>query len=53
MYDDQQNFCEYPILYPDIFAEYTGFTVAEVQKLCEKYHMSFEQAKTWYDKINR
>ena len=26
-----------------------GFTEEEVQQLCERYHMSFEQTKDWYD----
>lgn len=30
-------------------AEFTGFTEAEVKFLCEQYHMSFEDAKRWYD----
>ena len=30
-------------------AEYTGFTEAEVKKLCQRYQMDFEECKTWYD----
>ena len=43
------DFIEFPILYPDRFAEYTGFTENEVKALCGKYGMSFEEVKTWYD----
>ena len=30
-------------------AEFMGFTEKEVKELCEKHHMSFEEAKAWYD----
>lgn len=43
------DFSEYPILEPDGFAEFTGFTEDEVRELCEKHEMSFEDAKRWYD----
>lgn len=43
------DFREYPILYPDGFAEYTGFTEGEVQKLCDEYQMDFPEVKSWYD----
>lgn len=43
------DFGEYPILYPDGFAEYTGFTENEVKKLCDEYQMDFSEFKTWYD----
>ena len=43
------DFIEYPILDPDGFAEYTGFTEGEVRRLCEKYGMNFEDARKWYD----
>ena len=33
-------------------AEFTGFTEREVRQLCERYHMSFEQTKDWYDGYN-
>lgn len=29
--------------------EFTGFTEEEVRGLCEKYNMSFEETKRWYD----
>ncbi len=29
--------------------EFTGFTEPEVKMLCERYNMSFEEAKRWYD----
>lgn len=30
-------------------AEYTGFTEAEVQSLCDQYNMEFAETKRWYD----
>ena len=43
------DFREFTILQPGPFVRYTGFTETEVKFLCEQYHMSFEQAKQWYD----
>lgn len=43
------DFVEYPVLYPDGFAEYTGFTEEEVRGLCDRYHMDFSELKAWYD----
>lgn len=43
------NFKEYTMASPKGLAEYVGFTQNEVQDLCEKYHMDFEEAKRWYD----
>jgi len=43
------DFIEYPVFDPDGFAEFTGFTEAEVRGLCESYGMSFEEARAWYD----
>ncbi|MDE7353610.1 MAG: ATP-binding protein [Acetatifactor sp.] len=43
------DFVEYPILDPDGFAEFTGFTEDEVRRLCEKYEMNFEGARKWYN----
>ena len=34
---------------PGSLAEYFGFTEQEVFEICEKYGMSFEKAKIWYD----
>ena len=34
------------------FAEFTGFTEAEVKKLCDEYNMPFEDVKRWYDGYN-
>ena len=42
-------FTEYSMTDPGDFAEYFGFTEQEVLKLCEKYGMSFEESKIWYD----
>ena len=33
-------------------AEYFGFTETEVQELCEKYEMSFEEARAWYNGLD-
>ena len=43
------DFIEVTILQLGPFVRYTGFTETEVKKLCEQYHMDFEQAKQWYD----
>ncbi len=43
------DFIEYPIFEPDGFAEFTGFTEDEVERVCESYRMSFEDARKWYD----
>lgn len=42
-------FTEYSMTDPGELAEYFGFTEPEVFGLCEKYEMSFEKAKIWYD----
>lgn len=42
-------FTEYSMTDPGDLAEYFGFTEKEVSGLCEKYDMSFEEAKIWYD----
>ena len=31
------------------YAEFTGFTEDEVDKLCKQYNMPFEETKRWYD----
>ena len=43
------DFREVTILDPGRFVEYTGFTEREVQSLCEKYRMDFEEVRQWYD----
>lgn len=43
------NFREYTMISPGKLAEYVGFTEAEVQALCERYEMDFEECKRWYD----
>lgn len=42
-------FTEYSMTDPGDLAEYFGFTEQEVQALCKKYEMNFDDAKTWYD----
>ena len=43
------DFKEYTVIKPRVFAEYVGFTEAEVRSLCEKKTMDFESMKRWYD----
>lgn len=42
-------FTEYSMTNPKKMAPYMGFTESEVQALCEKYQMDFEEIHTWYD----
>ena len=42
-------FSEYSMTNPRQLAQYVGFTEEEVQELCVKYHMNFEELKEWYD----
>lgn len=42
-------FDEYSMISPMALAKYTGFTVEEVDELCEKYHMDKDSVKEWYD----
>jgi len=42
-------FDEYSMTAPGPLAAYVGFTVPEVEQLCEKYQMDFAQTKQWYD----
>lgn len=43
------DFQEYSMLYPGKFAKYTGFSEAQVKRLCKKSKMDFESVKSWYD----
>ena len=43
------DFLEYPIISPDRFGRYAGFTEDETRSLCQKHGLSFEDAKKWYD----
>lgn len=43
------DFLEYTMVDPGPLAEYTGFTEREVESLCRKYNMDFEEARRWYD----
>ncbi len=45
-------FTEVSMVNPREYAELTGFTENEVRTLCEKYNMSFEETKRWYDGYN-
>lgn len=42
-------FTEYSMENPGAFAKYTGFTETEVQNLCRKYEMDFEECSYWYN----
>lgn len=42
-------YCEFSIIEAEPFAEYTGFTEAEVQNLCQRFDMSFDELKNWYN----
>ncbi|MBO4320238.1 MAG: AAA family ATPase [Treponema sp.] len=43
------NFREYTILDAGKLAEYIGFTAWEVEELCRKHNVDFEECKRWYD----
>ncbi|MCF0196033.1 MAG: AAA family ATPase, partial [Bacteroidaceae bacterium] len=43
------NFWEYSMIQPAGLAPFFGFTKSEVQTLCEKYDMDFEEMAKWYD----
>ena len=43
------DFQEYTILHPGSFAKVTGFSEAEVKRLCKRNKMPFEHVKAWYD----
>lgn len=43
------NFDEFTMVQPFRLAEYIGFTEEEVQDLCERYDMDFDECKRWYD----
>lgn len=42
-------FTEYSMTDSGDLAEYFGFTEQETSALCQKYNMSFDETKTWYD----
>ncbi len=43
------NFSNITILNPGRYAEYTGFTKEEVQKLCDEFDVNYEDCRRWYD----
>ena len=43
------NFEEYTMMDAGELAEFVGFTSGEVQFLCEKYGIDYEECKRWYD----
>ncbi|MGN0485034.1 MAG: AAA family ATPase [Lachnospiraceae bacterium] len=42
-------FDEYSMTDPGAYAEFIGFTEAEVQELCNEYGVDFDTMKNWYD----
>ena len=42
-------FDEFSMTNPRQLAEFVGFTETEVQSLCQKYDMDFEETRRWYD----
>ena len=45
-------FHEFTMLNQFKFANYTGFTEDEVKYLCDKYDISFDEMRQWYDGYN-
>ena len=43
------DFREYSMVQPKKLAEFVGFTEKEVQDLCCRYDMDFDEMKRWYD----
>lgn len=43
------NFTEYSMVNPRRLAGYFGFTKPEVQALCEKHSMDYDEFEKWYD----
>ena len=43
------DFEEYPMLDPDPFDEYVGFTEGEMRALCDESGVDFSEMKRWYD----
>lgn len=43
------DFREFTMLEPGELAEFVGFTEDEVQALCNKYKLNFDEARNWYD----
>lgn len=46
------NFVEYTMTNPMDLAQDIGFTEGEVQSLCEKFDIDFDQMKEWYNGYN-
>ena len=43
------NFKEYTMVKPRQLAEYVGFSQEEVEALCKRFNMDFEECRRWYD----
>ena len=48
-YSALNMFTEICMTNPREYAEFTGFTEDEVKALCERFQMSYEETKRWYD----
>ncbi len=48
-YSALNMFTEICMTNPREYAEFTGFTENEVKALCERFQMSYEETKRWYD----
>ena len=42
-------FSEFSMTEPDVLAQSMGFTDGEVRALCERWGMSYEETRAWYD----
>ena len=42
-------FTEFSMTNPRELTPFVGFTAEEVRKLCEQYHMDYEETMSWYD----
>lgn len=42
-------FTEFSMENPGRLAEFVGFTEEETKKLCDRYHMDFNECRMWYD----
>lgn len=47
------NFEEYTMLDAFELTEYVGFTSKEVQQLCQKYNVDYDECRNWYDGYNQ
>ena len=43
------DFMEYTMLNPTPFEKYVGFTEPEVQEICNRFNISYDEMRHWYD----